>query len=983
METGIGPLRGFTDMLGESAVAGADTAAAFIDGGEAVRIFGERAGFSQESMGKIAAAMGTLGLAVGAVQTIYGMATEQRKKFEAWDNEAIDGLTSAMIEHGDRVTALTSYWDELGDIQANVFGETMSLTEGLADMGLTVTDVADAVAGGDEAVDAFTAELEAAGTSADDAALLNLALKDAVDQLDQAADGAEAHIRVFGDSTEEAGDQADDATKAVEELEGALEDLPEETVSDVDVDLDEQAVAAADRAIDEAARDRTATIYVDTVAGGNAPPIILRRLRRLHNNQRQHGPHIRHARRRPGRGTVAAPERHIDGRGMTDWWLEDPPFVPDPGCPLIDGWRIVIEILDAVNETGWIDVTGDIQSVDVVTGDRVDSWTVPIDEFTVNIYDPDLDVWTIHPDVDPTGLLPTIGTRIRVGVLDEDGPVYMPLATGSIDRIEMIYGDPTAAGLLTVDAFGIAAELNQIERRFSRPVEQSGPRIDAIMAAADYSWAPITVAHTVTNLVALPKQRIEIRTLLDDTAISSNQTLQFTGRGEPEMVEWPFVTFGDGTWRYDTTAFQGALGQETVLYLGTRFTPPESGWVSKLRWQIPVIHADVHYDLWLHTAASGTVLMASDLPKTVTDEWLTYSFEPVDLQAAETVTAVLAIRNQSTSFALGPHGWDYSTPNNPAAPVPGQIVHDNKTTGRLLVHRQGRNFGSGALEDRTAVLDQVSPGDVIDTEGEQTWTVTAVAVVVDVYDFTVTPAVQAPGVDRLREFTFTIFDTGPIDYSYDPLQWQGQTVTKGVSGTDLAALVEGDDGFPVDIFFLPISEVNSIMLISDCPTDPDTLQASNIVYRADTDQIVNTLTLDQYVDPAVGGDPAKTATSKNQTSIDRYGRREQGAGMPLPPQWTSAQSTLDTRAQTIVNRFAGTVHRVASVDVDSTADRRGDPVNNRWRQLVTTRRGDPMLVQRTGVDPAQFTGQMIGIEHRLEPGRWRATVFMSTIEQQL
>ena len=85
-QRGIGVLRGFTDELGETAQAGGVAGNAVIDAGEAIEIFGAKAGISEAVLGKVAGALGGIGLAVTAGSVAWGaLSASQREATERAD----------------------------------------------------------------------------------------------------------------------------------------------------------------------------------------------------------------------------------------------------------------------------------------------------------------------------------------------------------------------------------------------------------------------------------------------------------------------------------------------------------------------------------------------------------------------------------------------------------------------------------------------------------------------------------------------------------------------------------------------------------------------------------------------------------------------------------------------------------------------------------------------------------------------------------
>lgn len=116
VQRGIGPLRGFTDELGGAAGAGGVMGNAIIDAGEAIEIFGQKAGISSAALGKISGALAGIGLAVGAGVAVWQNYRKQQELAEERIRdtaEVIDGLTGTMENFNERVEESASVWDRL------------------------------------------------------------------------------------------------------------------------------------------------------------------------------------------------------------------------------------------------------------------------------------------------------------------------------------------------------------------------------------------------------------------------------------------------------------------------------------------------------------------------------------------------------------------------------------------------------------------------------------------------------------------------------------------------------------------------------------------------------------------------------------------------------------------------------------------------------------------------------------------------------
>jgi len=136
-QRGIGVLRGFGDELGETAAAGGVAGAAIIDAGEAVEIFGAKAGLAPESLAKLSGAIGGIGLAVTAGAIAYGVLTDESKKAE----EAAASLLSvqeALAErnYADAAQKLGEQFGDVFDLAAEkgfAYRDTLALIMGSAE----------------------------------------------------------------------------------------------------------------------------------------------------------------------------------------------------------------------------------------------------------------------------------------------------------------------------------------------------------------------------------------------------------------------------------------------------------------------------------------------------------------------------------------------------------------------------------------------------------------------------------------------------------------------------------------------------------------------------------------------------------------------------------------------------------------------------------------------------------------------------------
>lgn len=148
-QSGIGPLRGLTDELGESAGAGGVAANAIIDAGEAIEIFGAKAGISGATLAKASGVIAGVGIAIG----VAAVAWQRYQSIQAEAEKAIDDTTEALREQLDLAEQVEGKFDEAGNI-GEAFADRLLGDESrrdaaldfLNEFGLTIDDLPAALA---------------------------------------------------------------------------------------------------------------------------------------------------------------------------------------------------------------------------------------------------------------------------------------------------------------------------------------------------------------------------------------------------------------------------------------------------------------------------------------------------------------------------------------------------------------------------------------------------------------------------------------------------------------------------------------------------------------------------------------------------------------------------------------------------------------------------------------------------------------------
>ena len=252
-QRGIGVLRGVTDELGETAQAGGVFGAAFVDAGEAVEIFGAKAGLSPEVLGKVAGALGGLGLAVTAGSVAWGLFNKAQKE--------ADGRAQSLL--GVQEELADQKYAEAAEKLADTYGDAFATAE---ENGISYARTLDFITNESSDLGRALAVMYAnAATSDQEAEMLSLiiALDEAktgfreqgeelkannalVGELQtglesafgddgsiSSIDDATGAFKDLGDAFDDVGDAADDATSEIDELSKEVDSLVDELEGNV------------------------------------------------------------------------------------------------------------------------------------------------------------------------------------------------------------------------------------------------------------------------------------------------------------------------------------------------------------------------------------------------------------------------------------------------------------------------------------------------------------------------------------------------------------------------------------------------------------------------------------------------------------------------------------------------------------------------------------------------------------------------------
>lgn len=154
------------------------------------------------------------------------------------------------------------------------------------------------------------------------------------------------------------------------------------------------------------------------------------------------------------------------------------------------------------------------------------------------------------------------------------------------------------------------------------------------------------------------------------------------------------------------------------------------------------------------------------------------------------------------------------------------------------------------------------------------------------------------------------------------------------------------------------------VVITDC-AGTDALVSHSIAFANDESHLLN------YV--VTSNSAISNVVVEEPPSITRFGRRGRSFGFPLANLAWSDPATAQQWARRAVERYAYITRQVESFEADTIVDAR-------WLDtLADLDTGRSVYVLRTGPKPAAFEGVITGWRYTLDPGRWVATLYVSTI----
>ena len=279
-QRGIGPLRGLTDEFGGAAGEAGIMGAAIVDAGEAVEIFGAKAGFSQKAIGRLSTVLSVAAVGVAAATFAWKAYREEQERAEermrslvevqrllsdgsaaeaaAKLNEEFEGIFETLEDRGasgsDVIKFLQGDIEELGVSLTDMEGKVLvgwresfnAAAQDVIDTDERVDELTVALGGTLEATEEVgegfgdaTGFAEAFGVGAANAmAVVETAIQDVMSAVDalqlnisneqsfrRIRDAGRSAMAAIGEAFDMAGDSADEHAADIEGAEDALLDL--------------------------------------------------------------------------------------------------------------------------------------------------------------------------------------------------------------------------------------------------------------------------------------------------------------------------------------------------------------------------------------------------------------------------------------------------------------------------------------------------------------------------------------------------------------------------------------------------------------------------------------------------------------------------------------------------------------------------------------------------------------------------------------
>jgi hypothetical protein len=222
---------------------------------------------------------------------------------------------------------------------------------------------------------------------------------------------------------------------------------------------------------------------------------------------------------------------------------------------------------------------------------------------------------------------------------------------------------------------------------------------------------------------------------------------------------------------------------------GVRYTSTNGAWLNAYR--VYTITGNVYRVFSIQSNGEVNELALFEATST---GWQTFALTPILVLPGQEFSVVAVTQEPDPTPTTWQGDWNYTTPNNPAVPAAGTMIHANNELAVLRVAKTDNNAG-----DRSAELEALTIGDIIDG-GNIRWVIQSVLDEGSFMAYSVAPAVQ-DSTDGIKTFTFETVTATPITYLSDTDYYLTNDNVDGLLGIDIDYndIVPDDNAYGIDI----------------------------------------------------------------------------------------------------------------------------------------------------------------------------------------
>jgi len=245
---------------------------------------------------------------------------------------------------------------------------------------------------------------------------------------------------------------------------------------------------------------------------------------------------------------------------------------------------------------------------------------------------------------------------------------------------------------------------------------------------------------------------------------------------------------------YSSTLTPEVINNVKQIIFGTRYIwTTATGYLNKYR--VDVVVGNV-YEIYLITDTLGTPIVEQIGNFEATSSgWIEVNISPVLIGSAVTFDVIAQVNQPDPAPVQFVGNWDYSKPNNAAAPASGQISHANKQLDQLWIHKTDNDSG-----DRSAELLALSVGDIIEV-GSMSWAIQTTPVDSGVYiTINISPQSQSAALG-VQAFTFNTTATVNLTRGIETDYYLGNAAVRGlyIADDSYVNITPNDNAYGIDI----------------------------------------------------------------------------------------------------------------------------------------------------------------------------------------